>query len=881
MATFNLFDYLKQQAEEKKKKIQEVATQVQEPKPNSALYNLLSLAVPIQQKLEQAPIGKFVRGDIKGGAKQLIESNPTLRTLANPNATQEEIANAVLGFSPMGVTKVTPTLAKTAAVTAFETYGKNITKVTEKIKGLENKLSLSNVRSIEDSLAGSGTILVKKEREAVKELESLVKPYLPKESNLPEALNMTEGKNLLDKVGNFIKTRERMLAETPQTDLLSNLLNINKKVDRTELTGQALKVPSEVIEANRMGANLDVTPWTRVTQTNPRTQSEWLQSMQEPPLAGKTPELPKANRFGEAFDSHPSESKSTLQELINKGRETSPLVNTIQNSDISVKSKVSWVDYFRTPDRVLKKIGAKEPMDELRKAYEGYETELPKELEKIFKWSREVPRDSNQRIFKWLDGQSITLLANEQKVANEIKDYLANFADRLKLPKEKRITNYITHVFDRGELEKEFDPELAKIISEKVPGSVYDPFVLQRLGKFGYIEDTWQSLEAYVKRGTRKANLDPTLGKMDKLSDNLELSQYKYLQRYLSRVNMRPTEAEDLADNFIKSTFGYKLGQRPTTALTKTARQWIYRGTLGLNLGSAVKNLSQVVNTYSKLGEKYTLLGYSKFLKNAIAGSDELERVGVLKDNFVQDRTLSATKKFWEYTDKGLFFFFDLAERVNRGASYYGAKSKALAKGATEQEAIESAKKLVRDTQFAFSSIDTPVALSSDLAKTLLQFQTYGTKQTEFLGEMVKNKEWAGMARYIGSSLLFIQTIGSALGMRPTDFIPQIKIGSSPLFDLLGDVKDTALNLPDKYGKEQDLGDRVKTFAKDVVPFVPAGVQVKKSGSAIMNLLQGGSYTPSGRLRYNAPEDPLGTLKSILFGPNATSEAQEYYKKFK
>ncbi|WP_323157047.1 hypothetical protein, partial [Pseudomonas rhodesiae] len=80
----------------------------------------------------------------------------------------------------------------------------------------------------------------------------------------------------------------------------------------------------------------------------------------------------------------------------------------------------------------------------------------------------------------------------------------------------------------------------------------------------------------------------------------------------------------------------------------------------------------------------------------------------------------------------------DTAEHINRGAAYFGAKAKGLSQGMSEQEAIDFAKEIVRKTQFVFDSVDTPVGMSSDIMKTLLQFQSFTTKQIEFLGGKAK-----------------------------------------------------------------------------------------------------------------------------------------------
>ena len=543
---------------------------------------------------------------------------------------------------------------------------------------------------------------------------------------------------------------------------------------------------------------------------------------------------------------------------------------------LSVKQKVTPLDYIRTPDRVLNKIGLGEQAKSIRAGYDAYLDELPKEIDKITQWSKRVTPEGNNRIFKHLDGQKVDLLPEEQKVATEVKDYLSKWADRLNLPQEKRISNYITHIFEKGMIEKEFDPDLAKIIDERVPGSVYDPFTEQRLGKMGYVEDTWRALDAYVKRATRKVNMDPSLESTAQVANQLEQSQYDYVKAYLDKVNMRPDKLDNLFDNWIKSVAGYRFGQRPVAALSKGARQMVYRGTLGLNIGSAVRNLTQGANTYAKLGEKYTVIGYMKALKAIAGGSDELENV--LKQDIIEDRSISATRKFWEKTDKGLFFFFEQAEKINRGAAYFGAKSKALSKGLDEAQAIEYAKKIVRDTQFTFGRVDTPVALQNDVVKLLTQFQSYNIKQTEFLAEMVKNKEYVGVIRWLGASMFMISSIGKLIGMEPKDIIPSFRIGNSPLFELGKDALGAATGAPDQYGNEQDLGDRLRTFGDDLVPLVPGGVQIKKTVGGLVDTGRGYAGTTQGNVKFPVGQDPVTRVRAGLFGTNRLPEAQEYYK---
>lgn len=599
------------------------------------------------------------------------------------------------------------------------------------------------------------------------------------------------------------------------------------------------------------------------------------------------PALPKENRLpasdlGGADVSStqklPEVAKTTLDRVSQKSEVVSKMIGQdvslpkmVQQSSTDVKSKINALDYLRTPDRVLKKIGLEKEANLIRTQHEKYVAELPKQIEKIDVWAKQLNPESNQKVFRFLDGEKIPLTPQETKIAGEIKTYLKDWADRLGLPEDKRITNYITHIFDKDFIQKEFPDELAKIIDTKVAGSVYDPFMLKRLGKLGYVPDTIRALDAYAKRATRKVHMDVALEQTKKAAEKLELSQFNYVKKYIDRVNLRPSEIDNTIDNTIKSVVGYKLGARPTASLTQSARQWIYRGTLGLNPGSALKNLSQGANTYAKLGEKYTATGYINLIKNWRSG--ELEKVGVLSDGFIQDRSLSAGKKLLQKFDDGLMTFFQGAEKINRGAAYYGAKAKALNNGLSEPQSIEYAKKLVRDTQFTFGSIDTPPVLQSDIGKTLLQFQSFTVKQGEFLGEMAAAKDIAGLIRYALASTAYITAIGSAFGMKPSDAIPSFRFGVPPTIAPIVEGTKAILGAPNKYG--QPTG--IKEVSKTLIPLIPAGVQLNKTIGGLQSYNQGMVTNDSGNAQYPVEQNVPNFLRSILFGKYNTPEGRQYF----
>jgi len=578
---------------------------------------------------------------------------------------------------------------------------------------------------------------------------------------------------------------------------------------------------------------------------------------------------------------------------INKGADVPVDVSfpaIIEKTVTNVKEKVHTIDTFlRTPKYVMEKIGFGKEAQDLRNAMDEYWKELPKNIDKITEWSKRASKGSNVDIFRYLDGEAITLLPEDKIIAQEIQAWLQDWAKKLKLPQDKKVSHYITHIFDQELLAKEFDEDLAKIIADKIPGQVYDPFLEKRLGAKGYKQDTWAALDVYVKRGTRKVHMDPVLDKIKERTggtldmSNIEKSQFEYIQKYINNINLRPSGAEEGIDNFIKSMIGYKFGQRPVTSILKMFRQATFRGMLGLNPASALRNLSQGANTFAVLGSKNTALGYLK-LFNKGAGA-ELEREGVLNAGFVQDRALSAGKKAIENFDKTLFYMFSTAEKINRGSAYFGAKTEAMAQGKTEAEAIKYAKEIVRKTQFSFDVVDTPVGMSSDIMKTLFQFQTFTTKQIEFLGGMAKRaatgdekaKNFMGLLRYAFAGLLFTYTIGKAFGMEPKEILPWYRFQTPASLKFPVELTKAALDTPDKFGNDRTAGEKVKDVAESTIGLIPAGSQTKKSYQGTKAVMEGGSYTADGKLQFEQAPGLGAKIQAILFGKYAQQNAKEYF----
>lgn len=561
--------------------------------------------------------------------------------------------------------------------------------------------------------------------------------------------------------------------------------------------------------------------------------------------------------------------------------------NFMKKEPLTNSQKVGIFDYLKTPKVVLEKLGLKSEADNIAKAWDNYQLQLPKEIERIQKWMERVPQKGSEvRIFDYLDGKAKidTLFPEEQKVAKEMRGYLDFWAKRLGLTEGNgKLSNYITHIFPKGSIAQEFDIDIARAFSDKVPSSIWNPFKQKRTNAEGYSRDVFQAAQAYTKRALRQAFVEPHLKALSEAAQGLDEASYKYVQKVGAQINMRPGEIDNLVDNTLKSVFGYKFTGRPTAYLTRAIRNAVYKGTLGLNVSSAIRNTSQLNNSYALLGEKYMFKGGVQFIKRLIQKDfDELYKEGVLNNSFIEDKTLSVFKQGLQKVDEGLWSMFSFAEKLNRGISYYGAKSKALAEGKPLDEAIKAGKEFVAKTQFKFGPLDTPLVLGSDTAKLFAQFQSYNLKQGEFLVDLLKSKNFPAIARYIGGNLAFVYLIGKTFGMDWKEMIPfsgvmtgETKLGQTPAISAISGAGNLAMGTV--FGNEEQAAQGKKDLTNSIVSFIPAGIQAKKTITGIKAGLEGGvynKYNKNDKLRFPTELN----LQNSVFGPNVSETAQNYYK---
>lgn len=225
----------------------------------------------------------------------------------------------------------------------------------------------------------------------------------------------------------------------------------------------------------------------------------------------------------------------------------------------------------------------------------------------------------------------------------------------------------------------------------------------------------------------------------------------KYVKDYINDINGTPTYIESMLNNGISDTWlgkflGHYLGDRPILQLANGTANAVAIAKLGfLSPAAALVNASQLIGAYSLLGEKHFMLGNGLAMK-AISGKGKGASTlrGILKQAGVDvDLGLESAAGYSSNAPLGkalnmTMIGFTSMEKYVRATTVLGAYRKALAGGASRQEAIEFAKATNRRVNFDYSIVDTPnfIRRSGPLGTVMFQFKKFPVKSLELMLSM-------------------------------------------------------------------------------------------------------------------------------------------------
>lgn len=315
------------------------------------------------------------------------------------------------------------------------------------------------------------------------------------------------------------------------------------------------------------------------------------------------------------------------------------------------------------------------------------------------------------------------------------------------LPREA----YVTHlVEDTAKSLKGITPELWSIVRRKGAKKVFNSFLKERIGNVGIIEDAFKAHEAYTRAASKMIYLRPASRfAKNVMSNALKLQDGKKIPIKLP-TNVRQyvndwldygiTEVAKNMDRHLNTTL-----QMSARSLAGRLKMASYRGHLLFNPSSVVRNVTQADLNYAKLGGYWvdgikSLKPGKLFYENMSGWQFASRYCKLLQTRMVGFEGVDPTT-LGALTKLGMSGF-KAVDKLNIVSGFNGAFRKAVANGQSFGDAITTADKLVRNTQFVYLNIDRPLAWHGALGSLGTQYQSWWTR---FLEEVWS---WGGTMPY-------------------------------------------------------------------------------------------------------------------------------------
>lgn len=359
---------------------------------------------------------------------------------------------------------------------------------------------------------------------------------------------------------------------------------------------------------------------------------------------------------------------------------------------------------------------------------------------------------------------------------------------------------------------------------------------------------------------------------------------------------------------------------------------------VGANISSAITNFIPITQAWSQLSTKNLMRGMYESIKTSIKGDNFADRSTFLTNRTKQAERLYNTKM--DKLTQKLGVPFEAIDSFTSNtivrAKYYDN----IAKGMSEQEAMSNADEFAKDVMAGRSKGDQPTIFNrkNPLFKLFTAFQLEVNNQygymfkdipTNMADEAKRKLVGAFIKMFLGAWLyneITEKFTGRRAAFDPIDMaVSDVKTLTNEDMDL-GDkiqsiVKDTAQevpfvsglagggrlpiqgaipysnplemvtktfedigNLDDPKKRKTAINNLKKEWSKPVyyLAFPVAGGQIKKTVEGLSmydkDLPIAGSYTNSGKLRFEADTSTLGKVQAAVFGQYASKNAREYFK---
>ncbi len=452
--------------------------------------------------------------------------------------------------------------------------------------------------------------------------------------------------------------------------------------------------------------------------------------------------------------------------------------------DVPHIKDIGIIERVRPTRKVFEKMGLGEEIwkpafkaeVELNEAREAFR----KRLKEVAGW---VGKDKERRalVFRELEnpGSQPGLTFNEKRAVTWFRDFFNEWADTLDLAPGKRLTNYVTHIFEADiaeqlKADQPLDPAIARMLEYKAPKTIFNPFLQERLGATtGLIEDPLKAAEAYSSRQLRVFYYEPLLQKLRLYADAAPGASSRYLKEFAQRLTGRPLKTDEeinntireLADIIAKVPGGSVLANRlrggnPSGMASYNFTSALYTLWLGFKPTSAIRNLSQHTLILAETGPAHFADGIRlRFTKEGRAAMNDSLVLRSRRAAFVPGIDDSFARGWTDKFREAALFMFRQADKQNVSDAFLAgySEAKSLIPGADRQVWIERGDEVAADTQYLYTKLNAFSWSQNSIGRVFSVLTTWSENWLELMvkwGKGNPSKVYAAYEEATGTKLV-------------------------------------------------------------------------------------------------------------------------------
>jgi len=365
------------------------------------------------------------------------------------------------------------------------------------------------------------------------------------------------------------------------------------------------------------------------------------------------------------------------------------------------------------------------------------------------------------------DGQPVpqeiqdTLDANDEELITEVvknwRELHWQLAEEEGLPVENRKTEYLPHIFEGlFNLDKKYASLawLQKPTESLIPSELFEPYLKERKNMPGYRMSFKTAFALRLKYGLRKIYYEPVIQRAKAIAQTYPPNKIEYAADWIGRILGKPSREDKwlkpIADG-VNASSRAVIGRdvmsnvAPGAQMSRAVTRVYINAYLGLALDSALKNLTQLILTVSRLGWTQTAKGAMKI------GTEEGQRIidesGALREFVnIMERETGVTQAMLDKLESVNLSPFQFTEWINKSVSVVSAHDAAMktlgedfdvedpgVQRVAEKASTDVDRHFVGDTQFYYGVFGTSPYLQGPIARTSTQFLSFPMKLLESL----------------------------------------------------------------------------------------------------------------------------------------------------